>query len=84
MPMTKGFMSLTLCWIERGFSRGIRLADNLAKPYVSKTSMEKERKAHGAIEMLTTGFPDQYSTVLVSPRRRAVISARLAVEYRWY
>lgn len=37
---------------------------------------------YGAMEMLTIGRPDQYSTALESPRLRAVIKARVAVEYR--
>ena len=38
--------------------------------------------AYGATEMLTIGLPDQYSTALGSPLRRAVIRALVAVEYR--
>lgn len=30
------------------------------------------------------GLPDQYSIIRESPRRRAMIKARVAVEYRWY
>jgi hypothetical protein len=39
----------------------------------------EERKTYGATDMLITGRPDQYSTDLESPRRRAVIKALVAV-----
>jgi hypothetical protein len=39
---------------------------------------------YGAMEMLTRGRPDQYSTALESPRLHAVIKALVAVEYKWY
>jgi hypothetical protein len=39
-------------------------------------------KTDGAIEMLTMGLPDQYSTTLASPLLWAVMSARVAVEYK--
>lgn len=37
-------------------------------------------ETYGASSILTTGRPDQYSTDLASPRREAVISARVDVE----
>lgn len=37
---------------------------------------------YGARATLTTGRPDQYSKNLESPRRRAVVMARIDVEYR--
>jgi hypothetical protein len=45
---------------------------------------KSDTETYGEMEILTTGFPDQNSNSLVSPRRRAVVSALDDVVYRWY
>jgi hypothetical protein len=45
-------------------------------------SMAGDNQTYGVTVMLMTGLPDQYSTCLLSPLLRAVVSARAEVEYR--